>query len=208
MRAVFAAGEGIASRREIQNAGGVKCLLSILVLGTGVFAQEAPKASPSDLAPPLRRFDRDRDGKLNAAEMKAARQAHNRGGREAEPNPRRWKEQLVRREREFTREREKDFDADGNGELNDPERKGLREVWQRVAAELTTLRVAITEKYDRNDDGELNDQERNASRQESDRQRREIEERCLREWREKKEAAEKEASEKKDEKDAEPTGKS
>ena len=65
------------------------------------------------------------------------------------------------------------------------ERKELRDVWQKIAEKLTAIRVTLTEKYDRNDDGELNEQERNASRSESDRLRREIEDQSVQEWREK-----------------------
>jgi hypothetical protein len=183
---VITACRGIAVTGGAKMVAIVKCPVSILFICSGVLAQEAPKAaSPNDLAPPLRRFDRDHDGKLDAAEMKEARQAHNRGGREAEPNPRRWKEQLERREKEFVRERLRDFDANGDGKLDDKEAKAREQVWQRIAAEFTKLRAVMTQKYDRNDDGELNDEERNASRQESDRLRREIEDRCVREWKEK-----------------------
>ena len=117
----------------------MKRFVSILCvcLCSGVPAQEAPKpGSTNDLAAPLRRFDRNKDGQLDEAEMKDARQTHNRGGREAEPNPRKWREQLDRREKEFVRTREKDFDADGDGKLNDAEKKGQREVWGRIATDL------------------------------------------------------------------------
>ena len=165
----------------------MKLPLLLLILSThpGTAQEPAQAGSPADLAAPLRKFDRDRDGKLTGDELKMARQAHNRGGREAEPNPRRWSEQLERREREFTRQRERDFDLNGDGKLDDGERRELRGVWQKIAEKFTAVRVTITEKYDRDDDGELNDQERNASRGESDRMRREIEDQFVQEWREK-----------------------
>ncbi len=77
------------------------------------------------------------------------------------------------------------FDLNGDGRLDDGERRELRGVWQKIAEQFTSVRVTITEKYDRNDDGELNDQERNASRDESDRLRRGIEDQCVQEWRDK-----------------------
>lgn len=165
----------------------VKFLLLLVVTGAahGIAQEPVRSGSPNDLAAPLRSFDRDKDGKLTGDELKMARQAHNRGGREAEPNPRRWREQLERRERDFTRQRERDFDLNGDGKLDDGERKELRAVWQKIAEKLTAIRVTLTEKYDRNDDGELNEQERNASRSESDRLRREIEDQSVQEWREK-----------------------
>jgi hypothetical protein len=158
-----------------------------LALAAAALAQDAPKSDDSkDLAPALRRFDKDKDGKLAGDELKLARQAHNRGGREIEPNPGRWKEMLQRQERDFTSRFRKDFDTNSDGNLDDMERGEMREVWKLVAAKLTTIRDSITSKYDRNDDGELNDGERRASREESNRLRREAEDQCLNEWRAKK----------------------
>jgi EF hand len=162
-----------------------KCALLILIgLCVPAGAQEgATPAGAGELAAPLRKFDRDGDGRLSGEELKLARQAHNRGGRDAEPGPGRWREILARQEREFVRRRERDFDANGDGKVDDHERGAMRAVWKRIADQYAELRATITAKYDRNDDGELNDRERNASRQESDRLRREIEDRCLDEWR-------------------------
>ena len=164
-------------------------LIVLLVSSLPAAAQDDKKpAGGSELAAPLRKFDRDKDGKLHGEELKAARQAHNRGGREAEPNANRWREILERQEKEFIRRREKDFDTNGDGKLEDRERAEMREVWKIVAGRYKNLRETITAKYDRNDDGELNDQERNASRSESDRLRREAEDQCISEWRARKEA--------------------
>ena len=147
------------------------------------FLSAAPAdAQQSALAKPLRKFDRNGDGQLEGDELRLARQAHNRGGRPAEPNPGRWRDILERLEREFLRRREKDFDADHNGQLSDHERQQARSVWRKIAAEITALRDDITARYDRNDDGELNDDERNASRAESERRRREIEESIMATW--------------------------
>lgn len=158
-------------------------ILAHLTCALPAFAQEKKPDPSQDLAAPLRKFDSDKDGKLTGDELKRARQEHNRGGREAEPNPRKWREQLDRREKEFTQQRQRDFDLNGDGKLDDGERKELRGVWQKIAEKFTGVRVTITEKYDRNDDGELNEQERNASREESDRLRREIENQLVNDWR-------------------------
>ena len=157
-------------------------LLFLLGALSSVAQEPATTGSPEDLAAPLRKFDRNKDGVLTGDESKLARQAHNRGGREAEPGPGRWRELLERREREFTKERQRDFDLNDNGKLDDSEKKELQAVWQKLAEKLTALRVTIAEKYDRNDDGELNEQERNASRAESDRLRREAEDQLIMEW--------------------------
>lgn len=180
-------------RRSVSpNAAAVKTVLPLvfLALCAAVPAQDTPPkaGTPADLAAPLRRFDRNKNGVLDEPELKEARQTHNRGGRAAQPDAGQWKEQLQRRERQFSGSHQREFDADGDGKLNDAEKKALEEVWQQVAKEFTALRTQMVEKYDRNDDGELNDQERNASRQENDRLRREIEERCIREWQAKKQA--------------------
>jgi hypothetical protein len=157
--------------------------ISVILGVIPAVAQDDKKpAAASELAAPLRKFDRDKDGKLTGDELKAARQSHNRGGREAEPSARRWREILERQEKEFARRREKDFDSSGDGKLDDRERAEMREVWKAIAGRYNNIRDVLTAKYDRNDDGELNDQERNASRSESDRLRREAEEQCLNEW--------------------------
>jgi hypothetical protein len=150
-------------------------------------AQEAPKPDAAkDLPAPLRKFDRDRDGKLTGDELKLARQSHNRGGRDAEPDADRWKEILQRQEKEFSERHRKDFDANNDGKLDDAERGEMRGVWNRITVKLTAIRETVTAKYDRNDDGELNDGERFASRDESNRLRREAEDQCIAEWRAKK----------------------
>jgi Ca2+-binding EF-hand superfamily protein len=154
----------------------------VLAAPAGMTAQEPKQDATQELAAPLRKFDRNRDGKLADDEMKSARQAHNRGGRDPEPSERRWRDMLQRRERDFMREREKDFDANGDGKVDDAERNEMRAVWKRMTGPLTELRVQLTAKYDRNDDGELNDRERNASRSESDRLQREIADRLIGEW--------------------------
>lgn len=164
----------------------VKKTIFIIALACAALAgaQDAKKPDASqDLAAPLRKFDSNHDGKLTGDELKLARQAHNRGGRDAEPGPARMKEILQRNEREFTRRREKDFDTNSDGKLDDAERNTMRKVWQKVAERYLKIRETITAKYDRNDDGELNDGEREASRTESDRLRKEIEDQCINEWR-------------------------
>ncbi|HEX2746354.1 MAG TPA: hypothetical protein VHM91_00035 [Verrucomicrobiales bacterium] len=146
-------------------------------------AQETPQPDASkDLPPTLKKYDRDHDGKLTGDELKLARQAHNRGGRDAEPDAGRWREILQRQEKEFTERRRKDFDTNSDGKLDDGERNELRAVWKLISVRLTTIRDTITAKYDRNDDGELNDGERYASRDESNRLRREAEDQCIAEW--------------------------
>jgi len=158
-------------------------VISVILGVAPAAAQDDKKPAESGLAAPLRKFDRDKDGKLTGDELKAARQAHNRGGRDAEPNPNRWREILERQEKEFTRRREKDFDTSGDGKLDDGERGEMREVWRTIAGRYKNVREAMTAKYDRNDDGELNEQERNASRSESDRLRRQAEDQGITEWR-------------------------
>ncbi len=131
------------------------------------------------LAGPLRKFDANRDGKLEGRELVLARQAHNRGGREAEPNPGRWKGMLERLEREFMNRRQRDFDEDGDGKLDEGERGEARKVWEAISEGMAGIRDEVTARYDRNDDGELNDAERGESKKETERLRRELEDRVL-----------------------------
>lgn len=158
--------------------------LLLLALPAPAFAQAENLLPPpaEQLARPLRRFDANRDGLLTGDELKKARQAHNRGGRDAEPT-RRWRDILGRLENDFRRRRAQEFDLNKDGRTEGPEREEMRKVWQQMAAAFTKVRDEITVKYDRNDDGELNEEERNASRQESERRRSEIEDKVINEWR-------------------------
>jgi EF hand len=159
-------------------------MLLLLLTAVCVTAQAPkPAAAPSALAAPLRKFDTNRDGMLSADEQRLARQSHSRGGREAEPTARRWRDMLERSEKDFQRRRERDFDLNKDGKTDAREQEELRKVWRTVAQRYAAVRDEITAKYDRNDDGELNEQERNASRSESDRRRREEEDKSIAGWR-------------------------
>jgi Ca2+-binding EF-hand superfamily protein len=129
----------------------------------------------SELAHPLRKYDIDQDGKLTGDEFTRARQAHNRGGREAEPTPSRLKDIMNRIKRDFSTRNQKAFDKDGDGKLNEAETVVLEKVWAEIATEYQKLRQEITKRYDRNDDGELSNEERDASRRDSDSRRQAIE---------------------------------
>ena len=134
----------------------------------------ATAAAAEPLAEPLRKFDKDKDGKLTGDELVKARQSHRRGGREAEPTAGRWREILDRIRNGWEERNRSKFDADGQG-LSPEERKEMEAVWKRTAERMTALRDEILRKYDRDDDGELHDSERNASRQESERRRQQVE---------------------------------
>lgn len=149
-------------------------LILTMVLGVGlIHAEESP------LAKPLRKFDRNKDGKLTGDEVVLARQAFNRGGRELDnggrPNP----EFLQRRQRSWREQNMTFLDLNGNGSLEDDEKKRADTVWEAIAARQENLRVELLLKYDTNDDGELNDEERRASRNESETKRREIEKQVM-----------------------------
>ncbi len=189
MPAVNAAGPGIAARISSPHSENVKRTLLLFVQAFCVAAATAQEQKPDpakDLAAPLRKFDANKDGRLSADELKQARQAHNRGGREPQPDAGTWRETLQRQERQFIERWKKDFDSNGDGKLDDAERGELRDVWKVLAEKYTSIRDLVTAKYDRNDDGELNDAERNASRGESERLRQEAENQCISEWRERK----------------------
>ena len=152
------------------------------VLLLALSAAMARSQDAGALAGPLRRFDTDRNGRLDGDELTFARQAHNRGGRDAEPTPRRWKELLERLERDFLERRRRDFDTSGDDRLDDAERNEARKVWKSLTDQLGTLRRDITARYDRNDDGELDNRERDASRPEFERRRRELEDKAITAW--------------------------
>ena len=156
--------------------GGMKRITALLLF---VAVVPAVAQDRKTLAGPLRKFDANRDGKLEGRELVLARQAHNRGGREAEPNPGRWKGMLERLEREFMNRRRRDFDENGDGKLDEGERGEARKVWEAISEGMAGIRDEVTARYDRNDDGELNDAERGESKKETERLRRQLEDRVL-----------------------------
>ena len=95
------------------------------------------------------RFDADKDGKLNAEEQ-AALEKH-----EAEHRERDAREQAQREKRraEFM----KIHDKDGDGELSEKEREGIREYYRKRMEE---RRAEALKKYDKDGDGKLSDEER------------------------------------------------
>lgn len=143
----------------------------------GAKTPEAAAVKPPEeaLPRPLRRFDTNKDGKLTGEELMLARQAHNRGGRPAEPTADQWRETLGRFKNQWMRRNMDVLDLNGDGTLDEAERERMERAWREIAEGITAVRVEITKKYDENDDGELNNEERQKSRRESDRRRREVE---------------------------------
>ena len=95
------------------------------------------------------RFDANKDGKLSTEEG-AALEKHN-----AEHKERDAREQASRKKRraEFM----KIHDKDGDGELSEKEREGIREYYRKRSEE---RRAEAVKKYDKDGDGKLNDEER------------------------------------------------
>lgn len=146
--------------------------LLVLIPWTGT-AQDSP------LAKPLRKFDRNKDGKLQGEELVNARQAHNRGGKELDFNPRRIEEFMERRRNNWFNTHKSLLDANKDGTMDDAEKTQAEKVWSEIAQDSEKIRKEITRKYDKNDDGELTGQEREASRREFDQLRSESEKRIM-----------------------------
>ena len=159
-------------------------LATLLLINPVHSQQKAESATPADkaLQGPLRKFDLDKNGVLNAEELKAARQAHNRGGREAEPTPGRLVEIMERMKRDFSRRYQKDFDLNNDGKLEGAEREAAEKIWQSLIPKFTEIRRTVTDKYDKNDDGELGENERGESRKEMENLRTEATEEAIRKW--------------------------
>lgn len=149
-------------------------LLSVLVLTPWtIWAQDSP------LAKPLRKFDKNKDGKLIGEELVNARQAHNRGGKELDFNPRRIEEFMERRRNNWFNTHKATLDSNKDGSLDDTEKAQAEKMWAEIAQESEKIRKEITRKYDKNDDGELTGQERDASRREFDQLRSDSEKRIM-----------------------------
>ncbi len=136
-------------------------------------------AADSPLAPPLRKFDRNGDGKLLGDEVVLARQAFNRGGRDPDLSPEIWNEILSQRRKDWEKAQRQALDADRDGQLSDLEKRRRDAIWADIAQASAALRDELTRKYDRNDDGQLSDQERQPSRAEAESRRRDIEKTAL-----------------------------
>ncbi|MDB6071933.1 MAG: hypothetical protein JWL81_3104 [Verrucomicrobiales bacterium] len=136
-------------------------------------------SADSPLPKPLRKFDADKDGKLTGDELIRARQAHNRGGREPEVREGQWKEILERRKKTWLQQQNGNLDLNKDGNLDDAEKERAEKIWGEIADGLGKLRWEILKKYDKNDDGDLNQTEREASRKESDERRAAIEKQAM-----------------------------
>ncbi len=136
-------------------------------------------AADSPLAPPLRKFDRNQDGKLTGEEVVLARQAFNRGGRDPDLSPEIWSEILSQRRKDWEKAQRQALDADRDGKLSDQEKQRRDAIWADIAQASAALRDELTRKFDRNDDGQLSDQERQPAQAESDSRRRDLEQKAL-----------------------------
>jgi Ca2+-binding EF-hand superfamily protein len=147
---------------------------ALLALAPGLLsAQESP------LAKPLRAFDTNNDGKLTGEEVVQAQQAFNRGGKKLENGGRPPKEFAERRKRSWLEQQAKSLDLNGNGSLEENESKRAEIIWNQISAEFDKVRADLLRKYDKDNDGELNEQERNASRGEYEARRKAIEEKVM-----------------------------
>jgi len=156
------------------------CLLLLTLLAATAAA--APTADPS-LARALRKFDSNQDGKLTGEELTQARQAHNRGGKELETDPKQIQEFMERRKADWKKQNLKWLDKNNDGKIEGPEDQQAESIWKEIAEGYSLLRKDIMKKYDINDDGDLSQQEREASRAESDRRRRDIEQKVMAKYR-------------------------
>lgn len=124
-----------------------------------------------DLARPLRKFDTNKDGKLTGEEVRLARQAFNRGGRDPEMTADMWQGVLDYYFGEWRKRNYKILDTDADGKLNDGEKEQARKLWEDVPPQLSTLRDELVRKYDKNDDGNVTKDERRSFDREFNRRR-------------------------------------
>jgi Ca2+-binding EF-hand superfamily protein len=66
---------------------------------------------------------------------------------------------------EFRKTREKPFDKDGDGKLNDEERKAMMEAMQKRRPNAGPQFQEMMKKFDKDGDGKLNEEERKAMRE-------------------------------------------
>lgn len=124
-------------------------VLLIGLLATSLHAVDAPpSATPAKPQPAVRpafseevlkTYDKDGDGKLNDAELRAMLIA------------RREKAAAARREK--LEQETKEFDTDGDGKLSEAEVEAMR------AKQVERIKAAVNAKYDADGDGKLNDAE-------------------------------------------------
>ena len=152
-----------------------------IVLCAALFALAPGSLSAQDspLAKPLRSFDVNNDGKLTGDEVVQAQQAFNRGGKKLENGGRSPKEFSERRKRYWLEQQAKALDLNGDGSLQENESKRAEIIWNQISGEFDKIRAELLRKYDKNNDGELNEQERDASRGEYEARRKAIEEKAM-----------------------------
>jgi hypothetical protein len=134
-----------------------------------------PRDAANDLAKPLRKYDTNKDGKLTGEEMRLARQAFNRGGKAPEMSADDWQGVLDYFKGDWRKRNFSKLDLNADGKLDDAEKERVQKIWDRIAAQLTSTRVELVLRYDKNDDGNVTREERKAFDPEFSRRRFEIE---------------------------------
>ncbi len=152
---------------------------SFLLLFLSFLAATPLLAQESPLAKPLRKYDTNKDGKLIGEELVQARQAFNRGGKDLETDAKFFKQISERRKRNWREQQLKVLDLNGNGTLEAEEEKRAEAIWAEINLASDKLRADLLRKYDKNDDGQLDQAERDASRPEFDAKRKEIETKAM-----------------------------
>lgn len=136
---------------------------------------DSPRDRSSDLAKPLRKYDANKDGKLTGDELRLARQAFNRGGKAPEMSADDWQGVLDYFKGDWRKRNFDKLDTNHDGKLDEAEKERVQTIWGEIAAQLTSTRVELVSKYDKNDDGNVTREERRDFDPEFNRRRREIE---------------------------------
>lgn len=152
----------------------------VLTLGVSVRAADEVKKPGDRASNPelLKKFDKNGDGKLDASEMQAAKEARGTGGKPAagapgKPGERKPGEGRPMLTPEKMQELIKKFDKDGDGKLNDAEKGAAREEFMKLNGGRPGAgkpgegpRAAeFMKRFDKNGDGKLDDAERAAARE-------------------------------------------
>ena len=119
--------------RHRRKAFPILMVASALAFGTSAIAytgEDLAKDTKIDIQGARDIAVKARAGKLTDEELTQARQAHNRGGKELETDPKRIQEFMERRKADWKKQNQKWLDENNDGKIDGPEEQQAETIWR------------------------------------------------------------------------------